>query len=151
MGNCIQYKTRDIITCPCHKLTEHIKAETKGRHFANYIFKCIFFNEKIWIFINISLKCVPKWHVNNNPALVQIMVWCRPGYKPLSEPVMVSLLTHICVTRPQWVNLKKPCWWQYLCYRYCGHHNLQLANLIEELHIVHLVSSALILQNHTGR
>ena len=24
--------------------------------------------------------------------------------KPLSEPMMVSLLTHICVTRPQWVN-----------------------------------------------
>ena len=23
------------------------------------------------------------------------------GDKPLSEPVMVSLLTHICVTRPQ--------------------------------------------------
>ena len=28
----------------------------------------------------------------------------RPGDKPLSEPMMVSLLTHICVTRPQWVN-----------------------------------------------
>ena len=27
-----------------------------------------------------------------------------PGDKPLSEPMMVSLLTHICVTRPQWVN-----------------------------------------------
>ena len=26
------------------------------------------------------------------------------GAKPLSEPKMVSLLTHICVTRPQWVN-----------------------------------------------
>ena len=28
----------------------------------------------------------------------------RPGDKPLSEPMMVSLLTHICVTRPRWVN-----------------------------------------------
>ena len=26
------------------------------------------------------------------------------GAKPLSEPMMVSLLTHICVTQPQWVN-----------------------------------------------
>ena len=26
------------------------------------------------------------------------------GDKPLSEPMMVSLLTHICVTRPQWVK-----------------------------------------------
>ena len=37
-------------------------------------------------------------------ALVQIMAWRRPGDKPLSEPMIVSLLTHIYVTRPQWVN-----------------------------------------------
>ena len=41
---------------------------------------------------------------NNMPSLVQMMAWRRPGDKPLSEPMMVSLLTHICVTRPQWVN-----------------------------------------------
>ena len=32
------------------------------------------------------------------------MAWRRTGDKPLSEPMMVSLLTHICVTRPQWVK-----------------------------------------------
>ena len=32
------------------------------------------------------------------------MAWRRPGDKPLSEPMMVSLLAHICVTLPQWVN-----------------------------------------------
>ena len=32
------------------------------------------------------------------------MAWHQPGDKPLPEPMMVSLLTHICVTRPQWVN-----------------------------------------------
>ena len=37
-------------------------------------------------------------------VLVQIMAWRRPGDKPWFEPMMVSLLTHICVTRPQWVN-----------------------------------------------
>ena len=42
--------------------------------------------------------------INNIPTLVQVMAWCRPGDKPLSEPMMVSSLTHICVTRPQWVN-----------------------------------------------
>ena len=31
------------------------------------------------------------------------MAWRRPGDKPLSEPIMVWLLTHICVTR-HWVN-----------------------------------------------
>ena len=32
------------------------------------------------------------------------MAWRRPGDKPLSEPMIVSVLTQICVTRPQWVN-----------------------------------------------
>ena len=32
------------------------------------------------------------------------MAWRWPGDMPLSEPMMVSLLTHTCVTRPQWVN-----------------------------------------------
>ena len=32
------------------------------------------------------------------------MAWRRPGDKSLSEPMAVSLLTHICVTRPQSVK-----------------------------------------------
>ena len=74
------------------------------RHFADDIFKCIFLNENEWMSLRISLKFVPKVQINNIPSLVQIMAWRRPGDKPLSEPMMVSLLTHICVTRPQWVN-----------------------------------------------
>ena len=50
------------------------------------------------------MKFVPKGPINIIPALVQIMAWRRPGDKPLSEPMMVSLPTHICITRPQWVN-----------------------------------------------
>ena len=37
-------------------------------------------------------------------VLVQIMAWRRPGDKPLSEAMIVSLLTHICVAPPQWVK-----------------------------------------------
>ena len=44
----------------------------------------------------------------NIPALVQIMAWRRPGDKPLSEPMMVVLPMHICVTRPPWVNTLRP-------------------------------------------
>ena len=77
-----------------------------GRHFPDDIFKCIFFLfENVWLWIKISLKFVPKVRINNIPALVQIMTWRRIGDKPLSEPMMVNLLTHICVTRLQWVNL----------------------------------------------
>ena len=75
------------------------------RYNADDIFKCIFLRENVWIPNKISLKFVPKGPINNIPAMVQIMAWRRPGDKPLSEPMMVSLLTHICVTRPQWFNM----------------------------------------------
>ena len=81
-----------------------LRPRQNGRYFADDIFKCIFLNEIAWISLKISLKFVPMVRIYNIPALVQIMAWCRPGDKPLSEPMMVSLLTHICVTRPQWVN-----------------------------------------------
>ena len=86
------------------ELNNTLRTRQNGRRFADDTFKRIFLNENIRIWISISLKFVPKGRINNIPALVQIMAWCRPGDKPLSEPMMVSLLTHICVTRPQWVN-----------------------------------------------
>ena len=82
-----------------------IEAETKWPPFRRRHFQMIFQNENVWISIKISLKFVPKAPINNIPSLVQIMAWRRPGDKPLSEPMMVSLLTHICVTRVMgWVN-----------------------------------------------
>ena len=82
-----------------------LRPRQNGRHFADDTFKRIFMNENVRISINISLKVIPKGLINNIPALVQIIAWRRPGDKPLSEPMMVSLLTHICVTRPQWINM----------------------------------------------
>ena len=65
-----------------------------------------FFRMKMFEFRlrEISPKFVPKAPINNIPLLVQMMAWRRPGDKPSSEPMMVSLLTHMCVTRLQWVN-----------------------------------------------
>ena len=80
-----------------------------GCHFADDIFTCIFINENCCILIKFSLKYVRKNPVDNNPALVQIMAWRRSGDKPLSEPMMVRLPTHICVTRPQWVKQGTHC------------------------------------------
>ena len=85
-----------------------LRQRQNGRHFTDDIFKCIFLNENVLIPIKISLKFVPKGQINKIPVLVQIMAWRRPGDKPLSEPMMVSLLTHICVIRPQWVNIFRP-------------------------------------------
>ena len=81
-----------------------LRPRQNGRHFPDDIFKWIFLNENVWISINISLKFVPRGPINNIPTLVQVMAWRRPGDKQLSEPMMVRLPTHICVTRPQWVN-----------------------------------------------
>ena len=85
-----------------------LRPRQNGCHFADDIFKCIFLNENVRISIKISLKFVPKDPINNIPALVQIMTWRRPGDKPLSEPTMASLLTHICVSQPQWVKDMRP-------------------------------------------
>ena len=85
-------------------LVNTLRPTQNDRHFADDTFNRLSVNENVRISIKFSLKFVPKGQINNIPALVQIMAWRRPGDKPLSEPVMVSLLTHICVTRPQWVK-----------------------------------------------
>ena len=82
-----------------------LRPRQNGRNFADDTFKYIFLNENVIISAKIPLKFVPKGPINSIPALVQIMAWRRSGDKPLSEPMMVRLPTHICVTRPQWVNI----------------------------------------------
>ena len=55
-------------------------------------------NENVQISIKISLKSVPMGPIDYIPALVQIMAWRRPDDKPISEPMMVGLPTHIYVS-----------------------------------------------------
>ena len=81
-----------------------LKPRRNRQHFGDDIFKCNFFNENIWISIKLSLEFVPMGSIDIIPALVQIMVWRRPGYKPLTKPMMVSLPMHICIIRSQSVK-----------------------------------------------
>ena len=67
-----------------------LRPRQNGRHF-----KQIFVNQNVKNSIDISLKFVLKGRIHNITSLVQIMAWCRPGDKPLSEPMMVRLLTHL--------------------------------------------------------
>ena len=83
--------------------TKHIVAETQWAQFDD-IFKCTFLNENVGISIEISLKFILKGPMNNIPALVQIMARHRPGDRPLSQPMMIILGAHICITRSQWVK-----------------------------------------------
>ena len=92
-----------------------------------------------WKCMNISLKYIPRVPNNNIPTLLQIMAWRRPDDKPLSEPMMVNLLTHTCVIRPQWVNVRSPVIFQSIrtkeklkCWAYfwaCCYDNQELVSL----------------------
>ena len=90
-----------------------LRPRRNGRHFADDTFRLIFLNENVKTATKFSLMFVPRGPINIIPALVQIMAWRRPGDKPLSEPMMVRLLTHLCVTRPQWVKQlpESGLWW----------------------------------------
>ena len=68
-----------------------------GCHCPEDILKWIFLNENVQISINISLKIIPKGPIDNISALVQIMGWRLNQW-------WLSLQTHICISRPQWVN-----------------------------------------------
>ena len=86
-------------------------------HFPDDIFKFIFVNENAWISIEIPLKFVPMCQMNNIPTLVHIMAWCQSGDKPLSAPMMVSLLTHIYASHgPNELTICCRCvYWPSLC------------------------------------
>ena len=96
----------DVIEMPCSiqriHTYYHIEAETKWPSFSRRNFQMHFLEWKH--IIAILLKFVPNGSISNIPALVQIMVWRRPGDMPSSEPMLVSLLPHTCVTRPRWVD-----------------------------------------------
>ena len=98
-----------VSTCETDWLTSFntLRLRQNGRHFTDDPFKCIFLNETVKISIKLSLNFVPKWPINNIPVLIQVTAWRRPGDKPLPEPMMVKLLTHICISRPQWVKVTK--------------------------------------------
>ena len=91
-------------TSPRGQWVNTFRPRQNGRLFTDDTFKHIFLNENIRISTKNSLKFVPKGLINNIPALVLIMAWRRPGDKPLSESMLVRSLTHIWVTRPQWVK-----------------------------------------------
>ena len=95
-------------------------------HFKADIFKCIFLNENIWISLQIALKFVPKVRIDKIPALVQIMAWRWPGDKPLSEPMVVSLLMHICITQLQIV--KTFCFFFFFFFKECINWDKTISN-----------------------
>ena len=68
----------------------HLPLDKMAAILADNNFKCIFFDEKFCILIQISLKFVPKGPIDNKRALVQVMAWRRTGDKPLPEPMLTQ-------------------------------------------------------------
>ena len=62
---------------------------------------------QVWYFSLAHWGRLTHISVSNLVSQVQIMTCCMFSIKPLSEPMMVSLLMCICVTRPQRVELTK--------------------------------------------
>ena len=98
--NCIYLMS----SCRCSVSTRTASFNPNSASKETTFTNAFFLNENVWILIQILLKFVRKGPINNIPALVQIMAWRRPGNKPLSEPMIVSLPLHLSVTQPKWVN-----------------------------------------------
>ena len=81
---------------------QHIEAETEGPPLCRRRFEMNYLRFKFhW---SLSLRA----QLTIFPLLVHIMAWHRQGDKPLSEPMIVSLLTHICATRLRLVKYDEP-------------------------------------------
>ena len=61
-----------------------LRLRQNGRHFADNIFKGIFFNENIWLSHEIWLKCILKGLGDNKSTLVQAMTWSKTGNMSVS-------------------------------------------------------------------
>ena len=79
-----------------------LRPRQNGRQFPDNILKCTFLNENVWILIKTLLHFSPKGQIN------KIAVGSDNGLAPARWQAIIwtnnSLLTHICVARPQWVD-----------------------------------------------
>ena len=103
-GLSFAYPGRDRLACP---ITVGAVVSTHwSRDKISAISQTTFSNAYPWmqclISITLSRKFLSQGQMDNIPALVLIMVYRRQGDKPLFEPTIFVLLTHIGVTRSQW-------------------------------------------------
>ena len=85
-------------------LVNTLRQWQNGRHFVNDIFKCIFLNRNVWIPIEISLKFNPGVQLTIFQHWFSQWLGNRCQSHCLNQWWLPSLPTHICFTRPLWVN-----------------------------------------------
>ena len=112
--------------------SKHIEAVAKWPTFRRRHFQCVFLNEIYEYRLRFHWNFFLRFEFNNIPELVKIVACHPPGHKPLSESIKVSLLTHICVTRPQWVNAYGACdydmHWLFQSWWFHGMHLMTSSN-----------------------
>ena len=65
-----------------------MRSEQSVFHFADGIFKCIFFNDNVYILGQVSLNFVAAVSIHNKSAFFQVMTWHQTGDKPLPESML---------------------------------------------------------------
>ena len=93
-GGCVLYFPPNGVTQSIHTL----RPRQNGRH-SQMTFSSAFSGMKMYEF-----RLNFLWSLFLSIQLKYSNIGSDNGLAPLSEPMMVTLLTHICVTRPQWVN-----------------------------------------------
>ena len=106
----IQCSPRSNISTHCIVTIGHSELTHWGRDKMATISQMTLSNSFSWMkmlefWLKFHWNLFHRGPINNIPALVQIMAWRHSGDKRLSETMMVSSPMHICVTRPQWVNM----------------------------------------------
>ena len=101
---CYPYLKCSITVCPyiLPRWLNTLRSRQYGRPYTDDIFKWIFLIRMYGFRLKSHWNLILVGTINIIPA--QAMLWRRPGDKPLSELMMVRLLTHICTARPQWVK-----------------------------------------------
>ena len=95
--------TGTIVCLPqCKCIITHWGRDKMAAIFADDIFKYIFLNESVWISLKISFKFVFKVRINNIPALLQIMAWCRI-YNHTKKQYSFGELAKCSVTTPRYI------------------------------------------------
>ena len=72
-------------------LPRHTGADTKWPPIFRWHFQMHFLQWKCLNFYEELTEAVPIVPINNIPALVEIMAWCRPGDKPSPQPMLVRI------------------------------------------------------------
>ena len=117
VGYCSRNSLSDI--CQTHtdsrtSVALHIntsRPRQNGHHFADSFSKFISWMKIVNFAYNFTFHWI--WFLIFHLTICkmshsQIMAWILNGSMPLSEPMTVSLLTHICVTQFQWISCLIP-------------------------------------------